>query len=235
MDSSSRGVTKGNEKNARGCSSEIKDTSLDFTSAISSIKQDDDAKYVSESDHYIDSTTCHDSYHDSSSFKESDNQDYENERRRKLLKCKKTSSIETASDSSSPVVRERRRTVTKTGGSSDPAKESTGDSGIECGEKEKTRCPTCKKPLPHTVLLGIKSLKKARARFLKKPEIGGRLRILSPDSIKPSSNGKIYTTITVTRSGILTSDSDPSPPQPGVFCSCLCYRGKGSVTLGSKY
>ena len=48
MDSSSEGVTKGNEKNARGHSSEIEDTSLDFTSAISSIKEDDDTKYVSE-------------------------------------------------------------------------------------------------------------------------------------------------------------------------------------------
>ena len=198
MDSSSEGDTKGNEKNARGCSSEIEDTSSDFTSAILSIKENDDAKYVSKSDHYIDSATCHDSYHDSSSFKESDNQDYENERRRKLLKCKKTSLIETTSDSSSPVVRK-------------------GDSGIECGEKKKTRHPTHKKPHPHAVLPRIKSLNKAPASFLKKLEIGGRLRILSLDSMKPSSDGQIYMTITMTRSGILTTDSDPYPPQPGVF------------------
>ena len=44
MESSSKGVTKGNEQNARGHSSEIEDTSLDFTSAISIIKEDDDAK-----------------------------------------------------------------------------------------------------------------------------------------------------------------------------------------------
>ena len=80
MESSSEGITKGNEQNARGCSSEIEDNSSDFTSAILSIKENDDAKYVSESDHYIDSVTCHNIYHDSSSFKESNNQDYENER-----------------------------------------------------------------------------------------------------------------------------------------------------------
>ena len=114
-------------------------------------------------------------------------------------------------------MRKRHRTVTKTGGSSDPTKESTGDSGIECGEKKKTRHPTHKKLHPHAVLPGIKSFNKAPASFLKKPKIGGRLRILSPDSMKPSSDGQIYTTITMTRSGILTTDSDPSPPQPGVF------------------
>ena len=35
--------------------------------------------------------------------------------------------------------------------------------------------------------------------------------------MKPSSDGQIYMTITVTGSGILTTDSDPSPPQPEVF------------------
>ena len=69
-------------------------------------------------------------------------------------------------------MRKRHRTVTKTGESSDPAKESTGDSGVKCGEKKKTKCLTHKKVLPHTVLLGIKLLKKAQARFLKKLEIG---------------------------------------------------------------
>ena len=208
MEISSEGDTTGNEQNARGWSSEIEDTPSNFTSAIWSIKEDDDTKYVSKSDQYVDSATCH----ESSSYKESDNHDYENDRRWKLLKHKRTGSIETASDSSSPLVRKRRRTVTKTGGSSDPAKESTGDSGVECGEKRKTRHSTCKKPIPHAVVLGIKSLKKARARFLKKPKIGSRLRILSPVSMKTSSDGKIYTTMTVTRSG-----SDPSPPEPGVF------------------
>ena len=118
---------------------------MNLASAISSIKEDDNAKYVSESDHYINSATCHNSYCDSLSFKESDNQDFKNERRWKLLKCKKTSSIETASDSSSPLVRKRHRTVTKTGGSSDPVKESTGDSGVECGEKKKTRLQHAKR------------------------------------------------------------------------------------------
>ena len=226
MESSSEGVTKGNEKSAGGCSSEIEDTSLDFTSAILSIKEDNDAKYVSKRDHYIDSVTCHDIYHDSSSYKESDNQDYENERGQKLLKHKKTSSIETGSDSSSPLVRKRCRTVTKTGGSSNSAKESTGDLGVECGEKKKTRHPTCKKALPHTVMIGINLLKKAQARLLKKPKIGGRLRILSPDSMKPSSNGQIYTTITVTRSGMLTTDTDPSPPMPGVFALAYAKEAK---------
>ena len=85
MEISSEGDTTGNEQSTRGWSSEIEDTPSDFTSAISSIKEDDDTNYVSESDQYVDSMTCH----KSSSYKESDNQDYENERRWKLLKREK--------------------------------------------------------------------------------------------------------------------------------------------------
>ena len=40
MESSGKGDTTGNEQNARGHSSEIEDTTSDFTSAISSIKED---------------------------------------------------------------------------------------------------------------------------------------------------------------------------------------------------
>ena len=65
MESSGEGDTTVNEQNTRGHSSEIEDTTSDFTSAILSIKEIDDAKYVSESNQYINSMTCH----ESSSFK----------------------------------------------------------------------------------------------------------------------------------------------------------------------
>ena len=68
----------------------------------------------------------------------------------------------------------------------------------------------------------MQSLKKARARLTKKPKVAGRLRILSPDSLKASSDGRVFTTATITDE----NQSDPSVAEPGIFQDAYAAEAK---------
>ena len=66
--------------------------------------------------------------------------------------------------------------------------------------------------------MSLKLLMKARGRMKKhKPYTGNRRRIQSPESLKPSSDGKLYTTITVTGTSTEIHSDDRSPASPGPF------------------
>ena len=231
MDNSAEGHTKETEVRPKVSSSEIEeDASYDNNSVISSMKESDIFSVSSMYD--IDVATCESCSYESSSYKESDHPEHENEMKQRLLKCKKPTSTSAGSETNSPIVRKRRRIVTKTQSSDTGAESSktTGDSGVECEEKTegKRKCrrskpkepalprrSKCKMEVPVEIQLAMKSLKKAIARKGKQPNITGRERIVSPDSLKQSSDGKIYTSMTV--SGSETIDSDPSPAKPAVF------------------
>ena len=230
-DNSAEGHTKETEVRPKVSSSEIEeDASYDNNSVISSMKESD--IYSVPSMYDIDVATCESCSYESSSYKESDHPEHENEMKRRLLKHKKLTSTSAGSERSSPIVRKRRRIITKTQSSDTGAESSktTGDSGVECEEKtegkrkrhhSKPKEPALprhskhKMEVPVEIQLAMKSLKKAIARKGKKPNITGRERIVSPDSLKQSSDGKIYTSMTVSRSE--TIDSDPSPAKPAVF------------------
>ena len=208
-DNSAEGHTKETEVRPKVSSSEIEeDASYDNNSVISSMKESD--IYSVPSMYDIDVATCESCSYESSSYKESDHPEHENEMKRRLLKCKKPTSTSAGSETSSPIVRKRRRIITKTQSSDTGAESSktTGDSGVECEEKtegkRKSHCSKPKEPalprhskhkteVPVEIRLTMKSLKKAIARKGKKPNITGRERIVSPDSLKQSSDGKIYT------------------------------------------
>ena len=68
----------------------------------------------------------------------------------------------------------------------------------------------------------MQSLKKARARLTKKPKVAGRLRILSPDSLKASSDGRVFTTVTITDE----NQRDPSVAEPGIFQDVYAAEAK---------
>ena len=169
-------------ENLTPISSEIEATSWEHTSAALSIKEDDSPKLISgsESDHY----------HDSSSYKESDHKQHENDKQKKHMKRKRPDVVGQDSDTNSPILRKRKRTrklvcsdsATKTASedgtlktASNVATESgsctTRDSGIECRDTNtRKRDPRLrkKKPCPPAVERAMQALKKARARFVKK-------------------------------------------------------------------
>ena len=59
-------------------------------------------------------------------------------------------------------------------------------------------------------------------KISREPEVAGRLRILSPESLRLSSDEKILTTITNTDE----NESDPSVAEPGIFLDAYAVEAK---------